>query len=846
MTTTSDRADAPPLDALRREAMDALRQGRFDLADALLARGEVTLEELTHNLRVYQAELEAQAQELREANERLDAAVQRFRRLFDAMPQPALVVDRVGQVLRTNMAADELLGIDAGTVLKPALRRMAADEAARTELHRVLAEAQSSGHGRASGVALVDSHGATQPTDIYVERLVDPGADAGEQYLVIVVDERERVAAAQQLRAANQALRTQQRDNRMLAAVARSTLQGVVVTDARRRVTWVNGAFERATGWRLDEIAGRSLGLLQGPATDPATVGLMRERLDAGEGFEGLEVLNYTRAGEPYWVRLDVQPVLGEDGLPEAFVSVQSDVTVQRRTEANLREAEAFQRAVLESAPVLIATVRPDARVGTVNIAGLAMLQVQEPAQAGGRPLADFVDPGSRDTVARQLARALLGESVSLRVTLRGERGRTVPVSLSMGPLWDGGEVKMVVVVGRDVSAEQALLAERAAKEAALASSQAKTRFLSQMSHELRTPLNAVLGFAQVMRSDLDLGHLDPGALAQRLAFIEQAGWHLLAMIDDVLDFSQIEAGNVGVHIGPVPCADVIGDALSMLQPQAQRADVSLEGPAAGWPLVAAADPVRLKQVLFNLLSNAIKFNRHGGRVRVEARADAGGVAIDVSDTGVGLRADQLERLFEPFNRLDAPSRVAGSGIGLAIAHRLTALMGGRLSAASTPGAGSTFTVWLPGVGGATAVEARDADADDAPAAAMERRWRVLYIEDVESNVDVVRHALAPTAWQLEVASTGASGIAAAAAAPPNVILLDLQLPDMDGVDVRRRLLADPATASVPCIAVTADVAARQREQLAVPFDRWMSKPLRLRALRRAMAEVMTAAEIAS
>jgi PAS domain S-box-containing protein len=828
------------LSRLKAEAIVALREGRFDLADTLLARGDVTLAEITHNLRVYQAELEAQAQELRESNERTERVMLQFRRLFEALPQAALVVDRLGLIHRRNAEADRLFGLDDQALVKPALRRLAADPAARHALHSALAEAERTGRSRLAGVALADRQQQPRRADLYFERIEERSAEQGERFLVLMVDESQRVAAAERLAATNLALREQQRDNRTLAAVARSTHSMVVMTDAQRRVTWANQAFEQRSGWRCEELAGRSMRVLHGPGTDAVTVAQMHAHLARGEGFTGVEVLNFTKAGDPYWVVLDVQPVHGDEGQLEGFVSVQHDVTERRLAEQRLREAEAYQRAIFDATPALMAALRPDGRIGNINEAGLAMLQLATAAEASGRLLADFLAGDDVDTFRRLHQRAMLGEEATASVRLIGSRGRTTAVELHTGPLWRHSSVQLVVLVGRDISAEQALAAMRAEKEAALASNQAKTRFLSQMSHELRTPLNAVLGFSQLMAADLDAGQHEPATQRERLAFIDQAGWHLLSMIDDVLDLSLIESGRVELHLDAVALGPVVRGALALVQNAADRHGIRLSWDTAADDLTVRADTVRLTQVLSNLLSNAVKYNVDGGSVEVSAQAEGDGIRLAVADSGRGLAPQELEHLFEPFNRLGAPSHVEGSGIGLVIARHLVQLMGGRIDVASASGEGSTFTVCLPAAPAQSDPMPADGDAEPA-AAPLARPCSVLYIEDIDSNIELMHHALDGTGWQLRVERTGRKGLMAARDTAPDLILLDLQLPDLDGVEVRRRLLADPATAAIPCVAITADVAARAAEPPDVPFDAWLSKPLRIPVMQRVMAQVVRA-----
>jgi signal transduction histidine kinase len=250
-----------------------------------------------------------------------------------------------------------------------------------------------------------------------------------------------------------------------------------------------------------------------------------------------------------------------------------------------------------------------------------------------------------------------------------------------------------------DVTEAQALVQARHDKDLAEAANRSKTEFMSRMSHELRTPLNAVLGLAQLMEIDANA----PLALLQRrrLALIQQSGEHLLALIGDLLDLTSIEVGRIPLTLEAVPLTALVDDALALVQAAARRPDVSLrrDAGADGQTLSAWADRKRLRQVLLNLLSNAVKYNRPDGSVVVQVDRVGSGVCLQVHDTGLGLTADECAHLFEPFNRLrQAQGEIEGTGIGLTVTQGLVALMGGSIQVCSTPGEGSSFSVWLPAV----------------------------------------------------------------------------------------------------------------------------------------------------
>jgi signal transduction histidine kinase/ActR/RegA family two-component response regulator len=367
--------------------------------------------------------------------------------------------------------------------------------------------------------------------------------------------------------------------------------------------------------------------------------------------------------------------------------------------------------------------------------------------------------------------------------------------------------------------------AERSRTQAESAN-RAKSDFLSRMSHELRTPLNAILGFGQLLGLDRK-APLQPRQ-QQWVEQIQQAGWHLLRMIDDILDLSRVESGTLRLRIEAVRLPALIDAALAMIGPQAAEKQVELQPSAAcaDAPDVLA-DATRLRQVLLNLLSNAVKYNRDGGTVRIECGVVDGMVALTVIDDGLGMSAEQVARLFTPFERLGRESSgIPGTGIGLVITKLLIEHMGGSLSVQSTPGSGSRFTLRLP------AAQARARDAERGlPALPPDARYRhrlVVMIEDNEANTEVVRGLLAPRPQvTLETYREGAEGLAAVRRLRPDLVLLDLDLPDIDGLAVLARLQHDEDTHAIPVIVISASVMPQQVDAaLAAGAAEFLTKPI--------------------
>jgi signal transduction histidine kinase/CheY-like chemotaxis protein len=398
----------------------------------------------------------------------------------------------------------------------------------------------------------------------------------------------------------------------------------------------------------------------------------------------------------------------------------------------------------------------------------------------------------------------------------------------------DGQEVRRI---GVNWDITQAREAEQALQERMLAQreSRAKSQFLARMSHELRTPLHAVIGFAQLLLTDSSLALR--GEPREQLQHIHAAGEHLLALVNDMLNLSSLDTGEIRFDPLVVDLRALYDAAAPMVAALAAEHGVRLERDELAHPVWA--DPTRLRQVLLNLLTNAVKYNQRGGSVYVEAHLLDGEVALRVRDSGRGMTSEQLAHAFEPFNRLGIESKgIEGTGIGLAIVKANVERMGGSVHVQSTPGAGSVFEVRLPCPTMERPARAAKPLPESAPSAKPAansvqhaRTGRLLYIEDNPVNALIVRELVAQRGnLTLDEADDGASGIDRARNAQPDLILLDMQLPDIDGLEVLRRLRADPSTASIPCIALSANAMPEDIQvALGAGFADYWTKPLDFR-----------------
>jgi PAS domain S-box-containing protein len=543
------------------------------------------------------------------------------------------------------------------------------------------------------------------------------------------------------------------------------------------------------------------------------------------------------------WFLVQSRPV-DWPGVGTRWLTVLADITERKKQEAWLSQRNALLTALSHNLPGMIYVFRPGPdKGGRLDFVSEGVRQMfgASPEEALVSPwvLYERVPPEDLAQFFQQRDHAI-GQSSRLHseFRVRNAQGelRWCAADSVAGVDAEGNEVRCGYIA--DITEHKLYQEACMAAETAERASRAKSQFLSRMSHELRTPLNAVIGFAQLLQMDRE-PVLSEGQ-RHKVELIERSGAHLLDVISDVLDLSRIEAGDMPLSLEPILLSSVVGDAQAMVADAAQRAQVRLTESGQLSGLHVMADRVRLRQVLVNLLSNAVKYNRPEGEVRVHVALDGDLVRMSVSDTGVGLSAEQMAHLFEPFNRLGAEhSGIEGTGIGLVIVHRLVELMGGRIEARSQVGQGTTFTLHLP------AVEVdlhSDHGALDEPPPPV-RQATILYAEDNEINVLLVRQILElRPAWRLEVARSGAEALRMAVETRPDLLLLDMHLGDMSGFDLAELLDKEPALQGVVKVALSADAmpdrihAARARG-----FQAYLTKPLDVAALLRCLDEHLSA-----
>jgi PAS domain S-box-containing protein len=611
-------------------------------------------------------------------------------------------------------------------------------------------------------------------------------------------------------------------------ALAEAVAEGTVVTDRIREIVEEMDAVEsdllaarQARASRAGDVAVRAaaaslvLGLLGGVVASLLFARGIGRRLVVLQGAAADLV-----AGEP----VDPGPA-ARDEVGRVAIDLE-------RSSRLLADARRYLEGVIAASPDIVATFGPDGILRTVSPAAEDILGYPDLVEMAKR--GEYVThPDDQAAFAAALRAWLEGESqgVALRYRARHRDGHWVTLEGRGRRLVDeDGETEAVVMLARDVSV-QADLEEtlRQARLTAESANQSKSEFLSRMSHELRTPLNAVLGFAQL----LELEDLDAEA-AESVQEILRGGRHLLDLINEVLDIARIETGRMALSLETVSVSDVVADSVALCRPLAQDRAIALERPGEeGCDRHVRADRQRLKQILLNLIGNAVKYNRPNGSVAVTCRpVDDDRLRIQVADTGPGVPEEHLGLLFAPFERLGAEQTdIEGSGVGLTLSQHLAEAMGGSVGVESVVGQGSTFWIDLPLVDAPESVLVSPPDGPTTvdgsrPQVAGDRV--VLHIEDNAANLRLVERVLAEQAgMRVLAAGQGERGVDLAAEHRPDVILLDLHLPDLDGDEVLRRLQADPATAEIPVLVVSADATpGRIRELLASGAVGYVTKPI--------------------
>ncbi len=656
------------------------------------------------------------------------------------------------------------------------------------------------------------------------------------------------------------------------AAIFNSANFSSIATDAKGVIQIFNVGAERMLGYAAadvmnkitpadisdpQEVIARAKALSVELAT-PITPGFEALVFKASRGIEDIYELTYIRKdGSRFPAVVSVTALRDAQNAIIGYLLIGTDNTARKQIEAEqrqlaqrLRDYQFYTRSLFEANIDALITTDAFGIITDVNKQMESLTGCTRDELIGAPFKNYFTDPERAETSIK----LVLSEKklTNYELTARARDGKETVVSYNATTFYDRDrKLQGVFAAARDVTERKRLdqvLQEKnieleSAKSVAEKANLAKSDFLSSMSHELRSPLNAILGFAQLMESDAQPPTPDQ---KESIAQILQAGWHLLKLINEILDLAKVESGQVPLSREPVALAEVMLDCQSMIEIQAQQRGISMVFPPFDVPYFVDADRTRVKQVLVNLLSNAVKYNIPQGKVEVTcAEVTPGRIRVSIRDTGAGLSPEQVAQLFQAFNRLGQEAGgEEGTGIGLVVAKRLVELMGGVIGVESAVGAGSVFWFELH-----SAAEPHLSMAGGDAVASVQSQVRgthtLLYIEDNPANLKLVEQLIVRHPdIRLLTAVNGTSGIAIARASQPNVILMDINLPDINGFEALKILRSDPATTHIPLIAVSANAMPRDIERgLKAGFFRYITKPIKVNEFMDALGVALDHAE---
>ena len=858
-------------DELRRSAEERLV---VKTVESCPHRTKEATQRLVHELEVYQLEIEVQNTELRRAQEELEnqqvelemqneelrrvqgdleLSRNKFFELYDFAPVGYFTFNAAGLIRNVNLTGAQLLGKERRLLENIPFTVFIADAEGREVFSKHLETVlQKQGMSRCE-LKLKGKEG----TVIYGQLQSVTVDDAEDREGLILSSIADGTVARQ--------LGMEIQDAREYAEnIVETVRKPLVVLDSDLKVLTANSSFYKTFEVTPEETIGKFIYDLGNRQWDIPQLRLLFEDILPNDTVvEGYEVdRDFPGIGRRI-VLLNARQICRKNIGSHIILLAMEDITPRKRSEEALLKAGALQRAIFNSAN--FSSIATDAKgvIQIFNVGAERMLGYTAAEVMNTITPADISDPQEVIARARSLSieletpitpgfdalvfKARRGIEDIYELTYIRKDGSRFPAVVSVTALRDEQEAIIgYLLIGTDNTARKQADAEKArldqvlqdknvelenARFVAEKANLAKSDFLSSMSHELRTPLGAILGFAQLLES----GSPEPTPAQKRsVDQILKAGWYLLDLINEILDLALIESGKLSLSLEPVSLPEVLRECEVMVEPQAQQRGIRLAFTSFETAYFVNADRTRVKQLLINLLSNAIKYNRADGTVTVTCTlSPPDSIRISVRDTGGGLAPEQIAQLFQPFNRLGQEANVEeGTGIGLVVCKRLVELMGGAIGVDSTVGEGSVF--WLD-LKQTTEPQAAAHAAELALVAQAQAHGGIqlhtlLYVEDNPANLMLVEDIIARRPdIRLLSARDAVSGIEIAHAAIPDVILMDINLPGISGLEALKILAEDPATAHIPVVALSANAIPRDIEKgLEAGFFRYLTKPIKV------------------
>jgi len=795
--------------------------------------------------------------------------------IFNSANFSSIATDAKGVIQIFNVGAERMLGYTAAEVMNKITPADISDpqeviaraKALSTELgteitpgFEALVFKASRGIEDIYELTYIRKDGSRFPAVVSVTALRD-AQNAIIGYLLIGTDNTARKQAEEALLKAGA----------LQSAIFNSENFSSIATDAKGVIQIFNVGAERMLGYTAAEVMNKitpadisdpqeviarakALSAELGTAITPGFEALV---FKASRGIEDIYELTYIRKdGSRFPAVVSVTALRDAQNEIIGYLLIGTDNTARKEIEAEqgkldqrLRDQQFYTRSLIESNIDAIMTTDPSGIITDINKQTEALTGCTRDELIGAPFKNFFTDPARAEAGIKRV----LGEKnvTDYELTARARDGKETVVSYNAATFYDRDrKLQGVFAAARDVTERKRMDRElESAKSVAEKANLAKSDFLSSMSHELRSPLNAILGFAQLMESGTPLlTSGQKGSIDQIL----QAGWYLLELINEILDLALIESGKLSLSLEPMSLPEVLLDCQAMIEPQAQKSGIRMSFPQLDYPYFVKADRTRVKQVLINLLTNAIKYNRTAGTVEVKcSENNAGRIRISVQDTGEGLSPDKLAQLFQPFNRLgQEASAEEGTGIGLVVSKRLVELMGGEIGVESLVGVGSVFWIELN-----SSEALQFDDGADEPYELAQPRVQpgsalrtLLYVEDNRANMQLVEQLIERRpGMRLLRAGDGMRGITLARIHQPEVILMDINLPGISGIQALKILRDDPITAHIPVIAISANAMPHDiKKGLEAGFLNYLTKPIKVSEFMNALDMALEFAETGS
>ncbi len=832
------------LSELRDRALKAIEQSNAILHDAPGSQAEINAQHLVEELRVYQTELEIQNHELGAAQGEIALALEKYRSLFSFLPLPAVIIDAQGFILDANLQAAQFLGLSQNSALQRRSAIQLFDTESRGAIYQLLRDRTNDSAQTLALIGVRAAGGETILCDVHIIHLHEETSPEGRTVLLFV-DQSDKMA-----------LRESEHNLRSLAD---SSMGLIWAAGTDKLCYYFNKGWLKFTGRSLEEEQGN--GWVEGVHTDDLErcIAIYEQHFDQRQAFS-MDYRLRRHDGEYRWIRDNGTPRYDSDGGFVGYLGHCLDIHDRVEAEQSLRK---LSQAVAQSPESIVITDK-NSVIEYVNAACLKSTGYSEAELIGQNPRI-FNSGQTAPAVYAQLWETLgQGKPWAGQFTNKSKDGRIFYEHVRVSPIRDAsGEVTHYVGIKENITEKMRIAKEldayrehleemvtsrtielAHAKDAAEAANVAKSAFLANMSHEIRTPMNGVMMLTHLLRQT----PLDPNQ-HDKLSKIVKSADHLLSVINNILDISKIEAGKLMLENSDFSLAEIAGQSLTMIQEKASEKGLKLKVYRdPDLPELVHGDATRISQALLNYLGNALKFTMQGEialSVSLLSRNDeAIKVRFAVRDTGIGIAPEALARLFQNFEQADNSTtrQYGGSGLGLAITKRLAKLMAGEAGVESEPNKGSTFwftATLAPAVHSGIAA-LQPAISAEATLVSDFKETSVLLCEDNEINQEVICEILTEVGFRVDVAENGAVAIGLATRKNYDLILMDMQMPVVDGLEATVALRQMPGYASTPILAMTANAFEADRKAcFDAGMDEFISKPVNPQMLFEIIAKVL-------